>query len=95
MKRFRRRREDVFLARLCADVSQVLNRVRLGFACIPMKAVANLPEIRVAEQEIERVSGALLQGLGTPEQWQEALVAYEVAWMAALRNLKQAGKQAA
>ncbi|MDA0748863.1 MAG: hypothetical protein O2954_20285 [bacterium] len=95
MKRFRRRREDVFLARLCADVSQVLNRVRQGFASIPMKAVANLPQICAAEQEIERVSGALLKGLGTPEQWQEALAAYEAVWMAALRDLKQVGKQAA
>lgn len=91
----RRRGEDRSLARLCQEVSGVLNRVRTAFGYTPMKGVAGRPEIVAAERAIERAARQVQQGQADARVWRRALAAYEAAWMAALKEVRRAEKRAA
>ena len=83
------------LPRLCAEVCEVLNRVRAAFGGLPMHAVAGRTDVKALEAEIEQVAGKLLRGEGDAAEWRLVLDAYEAAWMAALRELRRDGRRAA
>ena len=91
----RRRLQGHSLHRLCQDVSLVINRVRAAFGTIPMKAVADRPEIKAAEATIELAARQVQNGAEGAEVWRGALIVYEASWMAALRDLQRADKSAA
>jgi len=92
---FRRRigRDPIYS--LSRDVSEVLNRVRRAFGHLPMKPASDGPEVRAAEAAVEQTARQVRLGEAGPAAWQHALAAYEAAWMAALKALRQDGKQAA
>ena len=92
---FQRQATGRSISRLCREVSEVLNRVRTAFGTTPMKGVDRRLEIQAAEAAIERAAEQLQTGAGDPDAWQRALAAYEAVWMAALKELRRAGKRAA
>lgn len=92
---FRRRVGGDPIYRLSRDVSEVLNRVRQAFGHLPMKPAADGPKVRAAEAAVEQTARQVRLGEAGPAAWQQALAAYEAAWMAALKALRQGGKQAA
>lgn len=83
------------LSQCSRDISDVINRVRGAFGGIPMKAVADLPEIKAAESTVERAARLVIRGLEGPEVWRGALIVYESTWMTALKDLRASGKWAA
>ncbi|MFT5366335.1 MAG: hypothetical protein ACI8V2_001282 [Candidatus Latescibacterota bacterium] len=83
------------LSQCSLDISQVINRVRGAFGGIPMKAVADLPEIKAAEGTIDRASRLVIRGVEGLEVWRGALIVYESTWMTALKDLRASGKWAA
>ena len=88
-------RKSRSLSRFCNDVSAVLNRVRIAFGSLSMKAVANRPEVKAAEVTIERAARLVRGGEEGLDVWQGALIVYEATWMAVLRELQRSGKSAA
>ena len=83
------------VAQFCQEVSEVINRVRGAFGPIPMKIVADQPEIKAAEATIEQAARLVRSGLENVDVWRGALVVYELTWMSALKKVRQAGKSAA
>lgn len=82
-------------ARFSQDVSEVINRVRGAFGGIPMKAVADLPEVKAAEATVERAARLVASGQEGFDVWRGALIVYESTWMNALKDLRNSGKWAA
>lgn len=83
------------VAQFCQEVSEVINRVRGAFGPIPMKTVADQPEIKAAEATIEQAARLVRGGYENVDVWRGALVVYELTWMSALKKLRQTGKSAA
>lgn len=87
--------ESYTLSRLCEEVSEVINRVRVAFDLVPMWEVSERPEIEEAERTVDTEARRLQQGEGDPGAWRRALSVYESVWMAALgelRSVEQARK---
>ena len=84
-----------FIGQFCREVSEVINRVRAAFGPIPMKTVADQPEIKAAEATIEQAARLVRSGLENVDVWRGALVVYELTWMSALKKVRQSGKSAA
>ena len=83
------------LSQCSRDISEVINRVRGAFGGIPMKAVADLPEIKAAESTVNRASRLVIRGVEGLDVWRGALIVYESTWMSALKDLRASGKWAA
>jgi len=83
------------VAQFSQEVSEVINRVRGAFGSIPMKTVADRPEIKAAEATIEQAARLVRSGLENVDVWRGALVVYELTWMSALKKVRQSGKSAA
>ena len=83
------------VAQFCQEVSEVINRVRGAFGPIPMKTVADQPEIKAAEATIEQASRLVRSGIENVDVWRGALVVYELTWMSALKKIRQTDKSAA
>ena len=83
------------LSQCSRDVNDVIDRVRSAFGGIPMRAVADLPEIKAAEGTINRASQLVIRGVECLEVWQGALIVYESTWMTSLRELQASGTWAA
>ena len=83
------------IAQFCQEVSEVINRVRAAYGPIPMKAVADQPEVKAAEATIEQAVRLVQSGLENVDVWRGALVVYELTWMSALKKVRQSGKSAA
>ena len=77
------------------EVCEVINRVRSAFGPIPMKTVADEPEIKAAEATIEQAARLVRSGLENVDVWRGALVVYELTWMSALKKVRQSDKTAA
>jgi hypothetical protein len=86
--------EEVYtLSRLCEEVSEVINRVRVAFDLNPMWDAADRAEIREAEQVVDLEARRLQRGEGDPAAWRRALNTYEAVWMGALRELQRSGQR--
>lgn len=83
------------LSQCSRDISGVINRVRGAFGSIPMKAVADLPEIKAAESTVDRAARLVIRGVEGVDVWRGALIVYESTWMTALKDLRASGKWAA
>ena len=91
---FRRRTGDDALSHLCSELSEVINRVRAIFGPVPMGDVAVRPEIKMAEQAVNLEARRLQRGEGDPVAWHRALDVYEMAWIAALKELQRTRRRA-
>lgn len=83
------------ITQFCREVSEVINRVRAAYGPIPMKIVADQPEVKAAEATIEQAARLVQSGLENVDVWRGALVVYELTWMSALKKVRQSGKSAA
>lgn len=69
------------LARLGAELSAVINRVRRAFGPVSMADLAGRPEILQAERQVTLVAWQVVRGQQAPEAWQQVLAQYEACWM--------------
>ena len=85
MGRARKRRiASCSLARLGAELSAVINRVRQAFGPVSMAELAGHPEILQAESQVALVARQLMRGEQVAERWSQVLAKYERCWMSLL-----------
>ena len=84
-----------FIPQFRREVCEVINRVRAAYGPIPMKTVADQPEVKAAEATIEQAARLVYSGLENVEVWRGALVVYELTWMSALKKVRPSDKSAA
>ena len=84
-----------FIPQFRREVCEVINRIRAAYGPIPMKTVADRPEVKAAEATIEQAARLVYSGLENVEVWRGALVVYELTWMSALKKLRPSDKSAA
>ena len=69
--------------------------LRAAYGPVPMKTVADQPEVKAAEATIEQAARLVYSGLENVEVWRGALVVYELTWMSALKKVRPSDKSAA
>ena len=69
------------IARMGSELSAVINRVRRAFGPLSMRESASHPEIRNAEQLVDRTARRCLRGEDDLVAWYRALRQYEECWM--------------
>ena len=84
-----------FIPQFRREVCEVINRVRAAYGPVPMKTVADYPEVKAAEATIEQAARLVCNGLENVEVWRGALVVYEMTWMSALKKVRPSDKSAA
>ena len=84
-----------FIPQFRREVCEVINRVRAAYGPVPMKAVADYPEVKAAEATIEQAARLVCSGLENVKVWRGALVVYELTWMSALKKVRPSDKSAA
>ena len=84
-----------FIPQFRREVCEVINRVRAAYGPIPMKTVADHPEVKAAEATIEQAARLVYSGLENVKVWRGALVVYELTWMSALKKVRPSDKSAA
>ncbi len=84
-----------FVPQFRREVCEVINRIRAAYGPVPMKIVADQPEVKAAEATIEQAAQLVYSGLENVEVWRGALVVYELTWMSALKKVRPSDKSAA
>lgn len=84
-----------FIPQFRREVCEVINRVRAAYGPVPMKMVADYPEVKAAEATIEQAARLVCNGLENVKVWRGALVVYELTWMSALKKVRPSDKSAA
>ncbi|MCY3868161.1 MAG: hypothetical protein OXG87_01315 [Gemmatimonadetes bacterium] len=84
-----------FIPQFRREVCEVINRVRAAYGPVPMKTVADYPEVKAAEATIEQAARLVCSGLENVKVWRGALVVYELTWMSALKKVRPSDKSAA
>ena len=81
------------IARLGSELSAVINRVRRAFGPVSMRPMADLPQIRQAEEQVDQTARLLLRGEADLRTWYRMLRLYEDTWMGQLRQMRAEGEK--
>lgn len=84
-----------FIPQFRREVCEVINRIRAAYGPVPMKTVADHPEVKAAEATIEQAAQLVYSGLENVDIWRGALAVYEMTWMSALKKARPSDKSAA
>lgn len=84
-----------FVPQFRREVCEVINRIRAAYGPVPMKTVADHPEVKAAEATIEQAARLVYSGLENVDIWRGALAVYEMTWMSALKKVRPSDKSAA